>query len=88
MIEGHLGFPALGIVGAASATVAGTVVSCIMSIISIMKMDNFVSLPYIFKNKLVGKPLEKFEEPMEEFIMAEVKTGINIIKKIKISVAF
>ena len=39
-------------------------------------------LTYIFKNKLVGKPLEKFEGPIEEFIMAEVKTGINIIKKI------
>jgi len=39
-------------------------------------------LTYIFKNKLVGKPLEKFEGPIEEFIMSEVNTGINIIKKI------
>ena len=39
-------------------------------------------LTYIFKNKLVGKPLEKFEGPIEDFIMSEVKTGINIIKKI------
>ncbi len=39
-------------------------------------------LTYIFKNKLVGKPLEKFDGPIEEFIMSEVNTGINIIKKI------
>ena len=39
-------------------------------------------LTYIFKNKLVGKPLEKFDGPIEDFIMAEVNTGINIIKKI------
>ena len=52
LIEGHLGFPAMGIVGAAIATVLGTVVACIMSIISIMKKDNFVSLPYIFAKKI------------------------------------
>ena len=39
-------------------------------------------LTYIFKNKLVGKTLEKFDGPIEEFIMSEVKTGIDIIKKI------
>lgn len=39
-------------------------------------------LTYIFKNKLVGKPLEKFEGPIEDFIMSEVKTGIHIIQKI------
>ena len=39
-------------------------------------------LTYIFKNKLVGKPLEKLEGPIEDFIMSEVKTGIEIIQKI------
>ena len=36
----------------------------------------------MFKNKLVGKPLEELNAPLEEFIMAEMKTGINIIKKV------
>lgn len=52
LINGHFGFPALGIMGAAIATVLGTVVSCVMSIISIMKKDNFVSIPYIIKEKI------------------------------------
>ncbi len=39
-------------------------------------------LTYIFKHKLIGKPLEKLEGPIEDFIMAEVNTGINIIQKI------
>ncbi len=52
LIGGHLGFPALGIYGAAIATVFGTVVSCIMSILSITKKDTFVSLPYIFAEKV------------------------------------
>lgn len=55
---------------------------------SIIKFDEDIEqeqiddLTYIFRNKLVGKPLEKLEGPIEEFIVAEMKTGINIIKKI------
>ena len=47
-----------------------------------LEQEQVDDLTYIFKNKLVGKPLEKFEGPIEDFIMAEVKTGINIIRKI------
>lgn len=53
LINGHLGFPALGIHGAALATVLGTVVACIMSILSILKPEGFISLPYIIKNRVL-----------------------------------
>lgn len=52
LINGHFGFPALGIHGAAIATVFGTVIACIMSICSLLKSDNFVSLPYIIRTKI------------------------------------
>lgn len=52
LIGGKFGFPALGIKGAALATVFGTVVACIMSICSVMNKDGFVSVPYILKNKV------------------------------------
>lgn len=52
LINGHFGFPALGIQGAALATVTGTVVGCVMSIRSIMKKDGFLNLGYILKNKI------------------------------------
>lgn len=55
LINGNWGFPKLGMTGAALATVIGTVVASIMSIISIMKKDNFVSIPYILKNKIKPK---------------------------------
>lgn len=55
LIGGKFGFPALGIKGAAIATVLGTVVGCIMSIMSVMKSDVFVSLPYIYRNRIVPK---------------------------------
>lgn len=55
---------------------------------SIIKFDEDIEqeqiddLSFIFKNKLVGKPLEKVNVHLEEFIAEEMKTGINIIKKI------
>ena len=52
LINGHFGFPALGIQGAALATVTGTVVGCVMSILSITKQDGFLNLGYIMKNKI------------------------------------
>ena len=52
LIGGHLGFPALGIRGAALATVLGTVVASVMSVFSILKPDGFISLPYIIKNRI------------------------------------
>ncbi len=52
LIGGNLGFPALGIAGAALATVLGTVVACFMSIWSVRRMDRFVSIAYIFKQKI------------------------------------
>lgn len=52
LIEGHFGFPAWGIRGAALATVMGTVVASIMSLASVWKKDNFVSIPLIFTKKL------------------------------------
>jgi len=52
LIGGHFGFPAMGIRGAAIATVFGTVVASIMSILSVMKPDGFISIPFIIKNKI------------------------------------
>lgn len=52
LINGHFGFPALGICGAALATVLGSVVACIMSILSLFHADGFISLPYIFAQKI------------------------------------
>lgn len=57
LINGHFGFPALGIQGAALATVLGTVVACIMSIISILNPEGFISIPYILEHKI--KPAAK-----------------------------
>lgn len=52
LIEGHFGFPALGIAGAAIATVFGTVAACGMSLFSLRHPGGFISLPHILKAKI------------------------------------
>lgn len=55
---------------------------------SIIKFDEDLTqeqvndLTYIFKSKLVGKPLEKIDGPIEDYILSEINTGIEIIKKV------
>lgn len=53
LIGGHFGFPALGIRGAALATVLGTVVASIMSVLSISQKDGFISLFFVFRNRIL-----------------------------------
>lgn len=69
LIQGHFGFPALGIRGAALATVLGTVVSSIMSIVSVWKKDTFVSIPYILQNRI---------RPAWEALSGIVKVGYSV----------
>jgi Na+-driven multidrug efflux pump len=51
LIEGHLGFPALGITGAAIATVAGTIAACIFVVIIASRDSMFINFPYCINNK-------------------------------------
>lgn len=52
LIGGHFGFPALGIRGAAIATVFGTVVACFMSFASLLRKDSFVNLRAMVRDEV------------------------------------
>ncbi len=52
LIGGHLGFPKLGLVGAAIATVLGTVVAFIMSVRSLFAKESYLSVPFIRTEKI------------------------------------
>ncbi len=52
LINGHFGFPALGVIGAAIATVIGTVVACIMSILSLFNAKSYVQVQYMKAEKI------------------------------------
>ncbi len=52
LIEGHFGFPALGLFGAALATVLGTIVSFVMAIMSLLKNNSYINIAYIIDEKI------------------------------------
>ncbi len=61
LIGGHLGFPALGIRGAAIATVFGFFIGFLMSIRSLLKKGNYLSVFYILENR-IGPSLQTLKE--------------------------
>ena len=69
LIQGNFGFPKMGIQGAALATVLGTVVSSIMSVLSVWKKDNFVSIPLILQEKI---------KPSIEALKNIIKVGYSV----------
>lgn len=52
LIEGHWGFPALGITGAALATVIGFAAAMLFSIVYLLTADTYLSLSYCRKNRI------------------------------------
>lgn len=52
LIGGNFGFPRWGILGAAVATVLGTVAAMFMSVRSLFSKDSFVSIPYMIEKKI------------------------------------
>jgi len=80
LINGHLGFPALGIYGAAIATVLGVAVAAIMSIISVLRADSFMSLVYIIKNRI---------KPSIHYMTSIVKLGYSVfVEQVMMKVGF
>ena len=53
LIEGHCGFPAMGVMGAAWATVIGTIVALLISVARAMDDKLFVSLRYAARERIV-----------------------------------
>ncbi len=54
LIEGHCGFPALGVVGDALGTVAGTMAACAVSIYFLCRHSSFLSLEGVLKKSFRG----------------------------------
>ena len=59
LIGGNLGFPAMGVQGAALATVIGTVVSAVMSVLSVCKPDGFINIRESIKDFKFDKQILK-----------------------------
>lgn len=70
LIEGHFGFPAWGLFGAAFATVLGTVAASVMSIASLFRKNSYVSIPYMIQEKI---------HPVATTLTSIAKLGSNIL---------
>ena len=80
LIGGKFSFPALGIKGAAMATVFGYFVSCVMSVVSISNSKVYISIPYIIKNKIYPRVITFFRI---------VKVGYSVfMEQLLISIGF
>lgn len=55
LINGNLGFPKLGVKGAAIATIIGTVAQCLMSFRSLFKRHSYLNVSYMIKESVVPK---------------------------------
>ena len=51
LIEGHFGFPALGIAGAAIATVLGNAAALVLSLFFACYRKSFINIPFCFEHK-------------------------------------
>ncbi len=93
LIHGNFGFPALGIAGAAIATVIGTVVAMLMAIISALPGKNFVelsSLKFFSFDKATLKGLFKVSLPtlVEQLFMRFGFLSVAIIAASLGTIAF
>ncbi len=80
LIQGHFGFPALGIAGAAIATVFGTIIACIMSFHSLFNRDGFVNVYYLIEEK---------PKPSLEPVITIVKLGFSVfIEQVLMRIGF
>jgi putative MATE family efflux protein len=81
LIEGHMGFPALGIAGAAIATVAGMAAAFLFMLFMGCKKDLFVNSPYCIskKYKLSKEGTAEIREMSRSTITDGLATRVSIL---------
>lgn len=81
LIEGHMGFPALGIAGAAIATAAGWAAAFVFMVIMGCKKDLFVNIPYCIsrKYKISREGTEEIRTMSRSTITDGLATRVSIL---------
>ncbi|MCR5774930.1 MAG: MATE family efflux transporter [Lachnospiraceae bacterium] len=79
LIEGHWGFPALGVDGDAIGTVAGTVAACAVSVYFLLRHSDFLTLRGIIKN---------IDRQSEVMLQIRSKTGNLIFENLFTRIGF
>lgn len=92
LINGKMGFPKLGVAGAAYATVLGTIVALVVAVMSIMNPDGYLYLPLhsakgIYEKRSFRSLMSLFSSTMIEqifmrigfFVYAKIVAGLGTI---------
>jgi putative MATE family efflux protein len=79
LIEGHWGFPKLGVVGDALGTVAGMVTACIISMILLTKRSAFLTLKGIFTLKRDPVIMKNVREKAGNTVVENLFTRIGFL---------
>ena len=79
LIEGHWGFPKLGVVGDALGTVAGMVTACIISMILLTKRSGFLTLKGIFTLKRDPVIMKNVREKAGNTVVENLFTRIGFL---------
>ncbi len=79
LIDGHWGFPKLGVVGDALGTVSGMAVACVISIVLLTKRSDFLSLKGIFTRKRNPEVMKNVREKAGNTVIENLFTRIGFL---------
>jgi len=79
LIEGHWGFPALGIVGDAIGTVSGMVAACLVSIVLLSRHSGFLTLKGIFQLKRDPEIVQNLRSKVSNTVLENLFTRIGFL---------
>lgn len=81
LIEGHWGFPAMKIAGAAIATVLGNAAACILSIVFVCRKDLFISIVYCIKERyrMTADSLREVLNMMKSCVVDNMATRVTLL---------
>ena len=79
LIEGHWGFPKLGVVGDALGTVCGMATACVISILLISRRSEFLSLKGIFTRKNDSEIMKNVHVKVGNTVIENLFTRIGFL---------
>ena len=79
LIEGHWGFPALGVVGDAIGTVSGMVAACIVGIVLLSRHSGFLTLKGIFQLKKDPEIVQNLRSKVSNTVLENLFTRIGFL---------
>ena len=79
LIEGHWGFPKLGVVGDALGTVSGMVAACVISIVLLSRHSGFLTLKGVFTRKSDPQVMTNVREKAGNTVIENLFTRIGFL---------